>query len=51
MVGAVALHNDVTATGLSLRDDTNAYQGNWQLAMKDLLTSHSRDFDYLALLS
>jgi len=47
----VGLHNDITTTGLSLRDDTNAYQETWQLAMNDLLTSHSRDFDYLALLS
>lgn len=49
--GAVALHQNIATTGLSLRDNTNVYQGNWQLAMNNLLTSHSRDFDYLALLS
>ena len=49
--GAVTLHQNIATAGLSLRDNTNAYQRNWQLAMNDLLTNHSRDFDYLALLS
>lgn len=48
--GAVTLHNDIATAGLPLGDDTNVYQENWQLAMDDLLTGHSRDFDYLALL-
>lgn len=49
--GAVTLHQNIATAGLSLRDNTNAYQRNWQLAMNDLLTDYSRDFDYLALLS
>jgi len=49
--GASSLHSNIAATGLTLRDNTNAYQRNWQLAMNDLITHHSRDFDYLALLS
>jgi len=49
--GAVDLHSDIAASGVLLRDDTNAYQGNWLAAMNDLLNRHSSDFDYLALLS
>ena len=49
--GAVTLHTAIASTGLTLRDDTNSYQENWQLAMNDLLTNNSRDFDYLDLLS
>ena len=48
---AVTLHTAIASTGLTLRDDTNSYQENWQLAMNDLLTNNSRDFDYLDLLS
>jgi hypothetical protein len=49
--GAVTLHRNIATSGVSLRDDTNAYQGNWLSAISDLLNSHSSDFDYLALLS
>ena len=48
---AVALHRSVATTGVPLRDNTNTYQENWRLAMNDLLSGHSRDFAYLALLS
>lgn len=48
--GAVTLHGNIAASGVTLRDDTNAYQGNWLAAMNDLLINHSSDFDYLALL-
>lgn len=44
---AVALHKSI---GIKLRDNTNAYQENWRLAMVDLLTNHSDDFDYLEML-
>ena len=47
---ATALHGSIAAGGLVLADNTNAYQRNWQLAMTDLLNTHSKDFDYLALL-
>ncbi len=48
---AVALHRNIAASGLALRDDTNVYQQNWQDAMNNLLNNNSADFDYLALLS
>lgn len=47
---AVDLHGRIAGTGISLRDDTNAYQENWRAAMNDLLTTHSSDFDYLEML-
>jgi len=48
---AVALHSNIAAAGVSLRDNTNAYQGNWLAVMNDLLNNYSDDFDYLALLA
>lgn len=47
---AVALHSNIAATGVALRDDTNRYQRNWLDAMNDLLSKQSSDFDYLDML-
>lgn len=47
---AVALHGAIAATGVTLGDDTNAYQHNWLNAISRLLADRSDDFDYLRLL-
>lgn len=47
---ACNLHEHIAKSGIELRDNTNVYQKNWQLAMQDLLSKHSDDFDYLDLL-
>lgn len=49
--GASSLHGNIAAMGLTLRDSTNTYQGNWQLAMTELLNTRSKSYRYLALLS
>lgn len=48
--GAIALHAQIKAANLNLRDSTNVYQGNWREAMNELLNNHEDDFDYLDLL-
>jgi hypothetical protein len=48
---AVNLHGSIASTALTLRDNTNAYQENWRLAMTDLINTCSADYSYLALLS
>ena len=47
---AINLHGNIAGLGISLRDDTNAYQENWRTALEELLSNHSGDYDYLALL-
>jgi len=47
---AVDLHSRIAGTGISLRDNTAAYQENWRVAMSDLLNIQSCDFDYLEML-
>lgn len=47
---AVNLHNQVANAGIALRDQTNAYQNNWRLAIQDVLQTRGDDYDYLALL-
>lgn len=48
--GAVSLHAQIAAGGLTLKDNTNRYQQNWRLALNDLLTRRQDDYDYLELL-
>ncbi len=48
---AIQLHQLIQQQGIFLSDSTYAYQGNWRLAVGDLLQSASADFDYLDLLS
>lgn len=47
---AVKLHAKIAESGLSLKDDTSAYQSNWHAAMQELLDKRSDEFDYLDLL-
>lgn len=46
---AVALHARIKNARLKLKDNTNAYQENWRLALSDLLKHRSADFDYMEL--
>ncbi len=48
--GAVNLHDNIAASGISLRDNTNSYQANWLAAMNYLLVNRSNDYDYLSML-
>ena len=47
---AVALHDRIKQARLRLKDNTDAYQENWRLALTDLLKNRGADFDYLELL-
>ena len=47
---AVELHDDIAQGGVSLKDNTNAYQANWRDAIDDLLGKHDSEFDFLELL-
>lgn len=47
---AVTLHGNIAGTGHVLRDNTNAYQENWRIALSELLENQSSDFEYLELL-
>lgn len=47
---AISLHGNIAGAGLSLRDNTNAYQENWRAALSNLLNNRSDDYDYLDLL-
>ena len=51
LTDAVGYHSSIAGLGVTLRDDTSAYQANWLNAVNDLLTQHGDDFDYLALLA
>jgi len=49
--GAVSLHKDILTThGITLKDDTAAYQSNWRSALTILEQNHGDDFDFLELL-
>jgi len=47
---ALSLHDRIGATGMSLRDDTNAYQHSWLQSLQRLLTEADADYNYLSLL-
>jgi hypothetical protein len=48
---ALDLHAEIAATGLELSDDSNAYQGNWLVAIERLLLQHGSDYNFLELLN
>jgi hypothetical protein len=48
--GAVALYGQIRQTGLQLKDSSDAYQENWRLALSDVLSTRSADYDYLELM-
>jgi len=48
--GAVNLHAAIRQANVFLTDKTNVYQANWKLALEDLLSNNSADFDFLELL-
>lgn len=48
--GAIALHTEIEDEGITLADDTSAYQANWRNVLRSLLDKRSEDFDYLGLL-
>jgi hypothetical protein len=47
---AVALHGNIKAAGITLRDQTASYQSNWLKAVSGALNSYANDYDYLDLL-
>ena len=47
---ALTLHMAIQQNNVFLADDTNAYQGNWKLALEDLLKDGKADFDFLELM-
>ena len=50
LTGAVALYGQIRQTGLQLKDSSDAYQENWRLALSDVLSNRSADYDYLELM-
>ena len=50
LTAALDTHAKVKELGLTLADDTDAYQANWRLAIADLLSKRAADFDYLEML-
>jgi len=49
LTGALTLHAAIKGLGMTLGDNTDAYQANWRLAMTDLLTNRATDFDFMEL--
>lgn len=47
---AVTLYGELRGSGVAVRDNADAYQQNWRLAVADVLASRSADYDYLELL-
>lgn len=47
---AVALYGQIRASGLQPRDSSDAYQENWRLALSDVLSGRSADYDFLEML-
>jgi hypothetical protein len=48
---AVTLHKDILQTyGITLKDETAAYQANWRSALAILEQKHGDDFEFLAML-
>lgn len=47
---ALTFHMAIQQNNVFLADDTNAYQGNWKLALEDLLKDSKTDFDFLELM-
>ncbi len=47
---AETLHTQIMSAGVSLRDETNAYQNAWRQAIAQVLRDKSSDYDYLDLI-
>ena len=50
LAGAVALYGQIRESGMQLKDNSDAYQENWRLALSDVLASRAADYDYLELM-
>ena len=50
LAGAVALYGQIRQIGLQLKDNSDVYQENWRLAISDVLSNRSADYDYLELI-
>lgn len=50
LADAVALYGQIRLSGLQPKDSSDAYQENWRLALSDVLSSRSADYDFLELL-
>ena len=50
LTGSVALYGQIRQMGLQLKDSSDAYQENWRLAISDVLSNRSADYDYLELI-
>ena len=46
LADAVALYGQIRESGLQPRDSSDAYQENWRLALSDVLSGRSTDYDY-----
>jgi hypothetical protein len=50
LADAVGLYGQVRQAGVAVKDNADAYQENWRLAIADVLSSRSSDYDFLELL-
>ena len=50
LAGAVSLYGQIRESGMQLKDNSDAYQENWRLALADVLASRTADYDYLELI-
>ena len=50
LADAVSLYGQIREAGMQLRDNSDAYQENWRLALSDVLASRTADYDYLELM-
>jgi hypothetical protein len=50
LTDAIDLHSQIAAAGITLRDETNAYQRPWRAALDSLLASRGTDFEMLQML-
>ncbi|MCK4857904.1 MAG: hypothetical protein KAT58_08055 [candidate division Zixibacteria bacterium] len=48
---AINIHSQIASTGLTLGDNTSAYQQNWLNAMNSLLTDKREMYEYLELIT
>ena len=50
LASAVTLYGQIRQTVLQLKDSSDAYQENWRLAVADVVSNRSADYDYLELI-
>ena len=50
LADAIELYGEIRASGMQLKDNSDAYQKNWRLALSDVLNDRAADYDYLELM-